>query len=54
MPPLRLATPPVHDNDTKSSKNENKLRQGHLFNGLGNIGVVVVNQILPEIFCIRP
>ena len=43
MPPLRLATPPVHDNDTKSSKNENKQRQGHLCNCQGNIGVVVVN-----------
>ena len=53
MPPLTLATA-VHDKDTKSSKKESKLRQCHLrlWNGLGNIGVVIVNPILPEILCI--
>jgi len=51
---LTLATPPAHDDDTKSSKNESKLRQCHLWNGQGNIGGTVVNPILREIFCIRP
>ena len=30
MPPLTLATPPVHDKDSKSTKNESELRQSHL------------------------
>jgi hypothetical protein len=49
MPPLTLATP-VDDQDTKSSKDERKLRQCHLWKGQENIGVViVVNSIFPEI-----
>jgi hypothetical protein len=54
MPPLTLATPPVHDKDTKSSKNDSKLRQCHLCIGQGNIRVAIVNPILFEIFCICP
>ena len=52
MAPLTLATP-VHDEDTKSSKNESKLRQ-HLWNEGGSIGAAIVNPILPERLCIRP
>ena len=48
MPPLTLPTP-VHDKDTKSSKNESKLRQCHLWNEEGSIGVTIVNPILTEI-----
>jgi hypothetical protein len=51
MSPLTLATP-VHDKDTKSSKNENKLRQCHLWNEEGSIAVAIVSSILPEILCI--
>ena len=53
MPPLTLATPPIHDKDTKSSK-ESKLRQCHLWNEEGSIAVAIVNPIFPEILCIRP
>ena len=49
--PLTLATPPVHNKDTKSSKNESKLRQYHLWNGQGNVGVVIVNPFLREMLC---
>ena len=51
MPPAKLATPPIHDEETKSSKNENKLRQCHVWNGQGNVGVAIVNPILLEILC---
>jgi hypothetical protein len=54
MPPLRLATPPIDDKDTKSSKEESELRQCHLWNEEGSIGVAIVNPILHEILCIRP
>ena len=53
MAALTLATP-VDDKDTESSKNENKLRERHLWNGQGNIGLAIVNPILPEILCIHP
>jgi hypothetical protein len=39
MPPLTLATPPVHHKDTKSSKNESKMRQCNLCKGQGHIGL---------------
>ena len=45
-PLLALATPPIHDKDTKSSKNESKLRQRHLWDRQGNIRVVIGNLIL--------
>ena len=38
---LASATP-VDDEDTKSSENESKLKQQHLWNGLGNIGVAIL------------
>ena len=44
---------PIHDEDTKSYKNESKLRQCYLWNGQGNIGVAIVNRILPEILVFR-
>jgi len=53
MPPLTLGTPPIDDKDTKSSKKEGKLRQCHLWNEEGSIGVARVNPILyihPRIF----
>ena len=54
MPSLTLATPPIHDKDTKRSKKESKLSQCHLWNEEGSIAVTIVNPILPEIPCIRP
>ena len=52
MSSLTLGTP-VHDRDTKSSKNESKARRFQLWNGEGNIKVAIVNPILRERFCIR-
>ena len=44
--PVMLATLPIHDEDTQSSKNESKLRKCHLWSGQGNVGVAIVNLIL--------
>ena len=47
MPSLALATP-VEDKDTKSSKNESKLKHHYLWHGQGNIGVAILTN--PEYF----